>query len=474
MTYLSGELAKQASEGRKYVEYYDSEDNTLAYAQKKFAEVFGKMFHGWRDNFAPLIVDSISERLTIKGFRMEANGEADKEANEIWQRSFLDADSNSGHVDALVQGLAHLIVWPETKDGKDPLITPEPADQVYAQLQPGSRRKVMAAIKQYTDDWGTTHATMFLPKAVYTARREDSTIEWKNLKRINNPLGLVPVVPLTNRKRLRADPYSELAAILPIQNAINKVAADAIVASEFAAFPQRVLSNLEPFDDENEEADRQKMLKAYIDRILTFDGDVNVDQFDAADLGNYVKLIDMLVQHMASQSRVPFHYFLLNGGQAPSGESITAAEAGLVAKARERMLHFGESWETAMRIAFQIKGDEKKARAWGAETIWGDPEHRSKATLVDSLIKLKELDVPVKQLQEDYGYSPQQILRFIEMKEEELKRQKEWRDKYEPQPVEPGTPGRPGTPGSGQANRQAGAKSAEVERRKEKEIRKAA
>src|SRR5690606_997186 len=109
-------------------------------------------------------------------------------------------------------------------------------------------------------------------------------------------------------------------AIIPVQDAINKIAADAIVASEFAAFPQRIISGVEPLPDEPTEEDiaqaRASAVKAYIDRILTLDNpDAKWGQFQAADLKNYVALIDMLVQHMASQSRVPFHYFLLNGGQ---------------------------------------------------------------------------------------------------------------------------------------------------------------
>jgi hypothetical protein len=466
---LEGKLAGQAATGRKYTQYYDSENKDLAYAQTKFREIFGALFEGWRDNFAPLIIDSISERLNIQGFRMEEHEEADKDALKIWQRSFLDADANAAHIDALTQGSAYLMVWPD--DDGEPVITPEPADKVVVQHAAGSRRTLEAAMKKYTDDWGIDHITLFLPGGVYTSSRGETDSDWATPEETDNPLDVVPVVPLYNRRRLREDPFSELAPIIPVQNAINKVAADAIVASEMAAFPQRLITGLEPFDDSDEE--RAAMLKAYIDRILTFDGpDVKWGQFDAADLSNYVVLINMLIEHMAAQSRVPFTYFLLGKGQVPSGEGITASEAGLVAKARERMLHFGESWETALRLAFKVKSD-KRAEAWSAETIWADPEHRSKAALVDSLLKLKELNVPERQLHEDYGYTPQTIERFAEMKEAELKQQAEWAKKYAPEPVL-GPDGKPvpGQQAGGAAARtvtKPGAKNAEAERRKEKE-----
>ncbi|MER5643941.1 phage portal protein [Streptosporangium sp. NPDC002524] len=452
IVYLEGKLNAQRSAGQKYVDYYDSENKNLQFAQQKFSEIFGGMFTGWRDNFCALIVDSISERLRVQGFRMGPDEPADKDATEIWQRNFLDADSNSAHIDALVQGSSYVTVWGDSDD--EPQMVPENAQDVVVQYEPGSRRRLAAAMKQYSDDWGSEHVTLWTPKRVFTTTRLGDGMKWETPSDVKNPLGVVPVVPLNNRSRLRMAPFSELAAILRVQDAINKVSADAIVASEFAAFPQRVISGVEslPDDATDEEvaAARADAVRAYIDRILTLDNpEAKWGQFQAADLSNYVTLIDMLVQHMASQSRVPFHYFLLNGGQAPSGESITAAEAGLVAKAHERMLHFGESWEESMRLAFLVKGDTSKAKAYNAETIWADPEYRSKAALADSLLKMKELGVPIKQLQEEYGYTPTQILRFQAMREEEMKETKRLEEKYGLAPVV-GLDGKPVSQGAGQ------------------------
>lgn len=460
IVYLEGKLNSQRAAGRKYLDYYDSENKALQYAQAKFSEIFGGMFTGWRDNFCPLIVDSISERLRVQGFRMGPDEPADKDATEIWQRSFMDAESNATHIDALVQGTSSVIVWGDKDD--NPTITPESANEVVVQYKPGSRRLLEAALKKYDDDWGGEYVTLWTEKTIFTSERRADGQKWSEPKSVSNPLKMVPVVPLNNRTRLRMEPHSELAAIIPIQDAINKVAADAIVASEFAAFPQRILSGVEPLPEDATDTEvaqaRQEAIKAYIDRILTLDNpDARWGQFEAADLGNYVQLIDMLVQHMASQSRVPFHYFLLNGNAAPSGEAITAAEAGLVAKAKERMLHFGESWETAMRLAFLIKGDKAKAEAWSAEVIWDDPEYRSKASLADSLLKMKELGVPEAQLQEEYGYTPPQIQRFRRMREEEMKEAKRLHEQYGIEPaLEPGQ----AQPGKSPARGEAKPKSA--------------
>lgn len=484
--WMDMKLASQSSEANKYTDYYDSKAVNLAFAQQTFSKVFGNLFTGWQDNFTQLIVDSISERLSIKGFRFGDSDAADEDAAEIWQRNFLDAESNAAHIDALVRGEAFLYVGHEDEEDKKgrvrPVIVPESSESVVVQYAPGSRRKVVAGFKKYYDDWGGVHATLWTPDFVFQSEWSDKN-GWNDPSNSKNALGEVPIVPLQNRSRLSSSPKSELTNIIPIQDAINKISADAIVASEFMAYPQRVLTGVEVLDDdatdEEKAAERKAMLKTYVDRIITLDStDARWGQFDPADLTNYVALIDMLVQHMASQSRVPFHYFLLNGGQAPSGESITAAEAGLVAKAKERMLHFGESWEQAMRMAFKVM-DDPRSEEWAAETIWGDPEHRSQGALADALLKLKGIGVPDKQLQEEYGFSPTQIARFKEMREEELEEQvAAAKDMAEamPQPAMGGAPGQPGAatkPTAGGTAKPTTAKAAPKSASAERKIEKA-
>jgi hypothetical protein len=439
MAWMSGKLGMQQSHMRKYQEYYDSEEKTLAFAQEKFKQEFGSLFNDWRDNFCSLVVDSLSERMRINGFRFGDNDKADKDAAEIWQRNFLDADSNAAHIDALVVGQSYLIVWAD--DDQNATITPQSGHDVVVQYKPGSRRDLLIGFKRFYDDWGTEHATLWTEKNVFTSQIGPTAQNWMTPVQAPNPLGVVPVVPVINRARLRRlEPYSELNPILPLQRAINKLSADSIVASEFSAYPQRLISGIEMPEDADGNA--VAPIKSAIDRLLLFeDENVKWGQFEASDLGNYKTLIDMFVQHISTISRVPPHYFLVGGSNFPSGEALIAAEAGLVSKVRERMLYFGESWETAMRLAFKVKGDARSDE-FSCETIWADPEYRSDSQRVDALVKLNVgLGVPQRQLQEDYGYTPAQMERFTAMAEEEHKlamtRAKDLADATAP-PVPPG------------------------------------
>ncbi|OKH96599.1 hypothetical protein AB852_00715 [Streptomyces uncialis] len=225
------------------------------------------------------------------------------------------------------------------------------------------------------------------------------------------------MVPFYNRSRLVGNPHSDLSNVIPIQDAINKTVSDALTASEFAAWPQRYVTGLEIVEDDH--GNPVEPFKVAVDKLLQAeDPAARFGQFEAASLSNYCDLVGLLLQHMSSISRTPSHYFLVNGGTAPSGESITSAEVGLVAKVNERMLHFGESWEKVIRLCFAVKRD-KRARAYSMETVWRDPEYRTKAQHIDALLKLKQLNVPEVQLWSDAGYTPAQISSFREMRKED-------------------------------------------------------
>ncbi|WP_436776040.1 phage portal protein [Yinghuangia sp. YIM S09857] len=408
--YLHAKLRDKQSKIQVYDEYYEGEKQKLAFAQARFRSAFGDLFERFSDNFCGLIVDSLAERMRIEGIRMTEEPGADKDAQEIWQRNSLDADAPSAHLDALVHGESYGVVWGDS-DGQ-PIVSVESAENVAVHMRPGSRRDVVAALKVYSDEWGTERSTLVLPTSVWQSTQTRAG-HWAEPIYSRNPLGFCPVTAIQNRPRLSGKAFSELKSVIPLQDAVNKVVIDALVASEYAAWPQRYVTGMEIQEDSDGRPVEPYRLA--IDRLLQAeDPNTRFGQFDPANLANYVTLVEMLVQHLASTSRVPFHYFLLNGGQSPSGEAITSAEAGLVAKARERMIYFGEAWERIMRHCFAVLGDPR-ARAYSAEVMWGDPEYRTESQHIDALTKLRTLRVPLLQLWQDAGYSPQQIARFPAM-----------------------------------------------------------
>jgi hypothetical protein len=62
---------------------------------------------------------------------------------------------------------------------------------------------------------------------------------------VPNPLGVVPIVEFRNRPRLLGEGRSEIADVISVQNQINKLVCDMMIAAEFSAFKQRWATGVE-------------------------------------------------------------------------------------------------------------------------------------------------------------------------------------------------------------------------------------
>ncbi|WP_087887976.1 phage portal protein [Streptomyces alboflavus] len=444
--YLYGRLQGPRSSAAEYVKYYEGEQQKLAFSQMRYRHAFSEVFAQWRDNFCGMIVDASAERLNVDSFRLPESPGTDRDAREFWQRNSMDAFSGMVHLDTLIRGSAYVAVWADAQG--EPTITPVSSSRMAVAYKPGSLTELEAAALFERDAWGRQRVTLWTDRYVYEVPW--GATEW-HIGALNpNPIGVVPVVPFQTRPRLLADPVSDLANIVPIQDAINKTVSDALTTSEAAAFPQRTVTGLdivmdaqgnpvEPFD-----IGADKLLQAE-------DPNARFGSMPAADLSNYVALTDMLVQHMASISKVPSTYFLVNNASsAPSGESNLSAEAGLIAKVRQFMTPLGESWERVIRLCFAVKRDSRKD-AFAMETRWKDPEYRTEAQHIDALLKQKQLNVPEQVLWAEAGYSATQIETFRAMRLEDARAAAEVQ-RLMPQPQQSPTP-KPPQGNSGNGNR---------------------
>jgi hypothetical protein len=427
-----GKLSKKLDErddSLRTLDAYYNGDHPLAFASDRFREAFGGLFHTFADNWCDLVVDAVEERLNVEGFRYGTDPTGDKKAWNIWQANNLDAESQIAHTEALKLGSCNVLVW-AGDDPKTPQVTVEHPRESIVACAAENRRKRLAALKRWVDDDGFGYAFVYLPEAIYkfrsVARLTSQHPSWYGVKwsewappredwPLRNPFGVVPMVPLVNRPSLMdRHGRSELATVIPVQNAVNKMVADMLVASEYAAFRQRWATGYEiPEDPDTGRPIEQ--FRAAVSRLwVSDDENTKFGDFAETNLANFVNAIEMLVQHISSQTRTPPHYFFLRG-QFPSGESIKSAESGLVKKARRKMRHFGETWEEVMRLSFLVVGDKRRSQVTNAETIWGDPETRIESAHVDAVIKKLAAGVPRQQIWEELDYSPQQIDRFEQM-----------------------------------------------------------
>lgn len=416
----------------------------LAFASEKFREVFGQRYSRLPANFMPLVVEAEAERLGIQGFRFGNRGAGDDSAWRIWQENQLDAESQIAHEIALVKGAAYTLVAPPMPGSRTPLITIEDPSEVILETAPGNRRIRLAALKVFTDDDGYAQAYLYLPDEVYRWRSKQkrtdesytslNAITWEPFSEeafvTPNPLGVVPLIPLLNRPRRDGSGRSEIGPVMGNQLAINKLRFDALVASEYVAFPQRWATNIDiPIDEDTGRPltpFKPGVDNTWATRLPDPDkfaeyGDKmpmpEFGQFPAADLSPYREMIREELGEMAAISRTPYYYLLGQGNSnPPASEQTKTSEAPLIRKVARQAVHFGEGWEETMRVALIAAGQQAKARTDG-ETIWADPETRNEAARTDSILKQYQAGLlPDEFALEELGYSQQQIERMRAMR----------------------------------------------------------
>lgn len=399
------------------LDYYEGLHD-LAYADRAYEKAFGGTLKGFANNWSFVVVQAPAERLRPQGVQF-GGGKPTREAWDIWQRNELDSWAAMHQTSTLTTGYGYMLVWPGG-DGKASITVEDPRQMIVA-YKPGTRQRA-AALKKWADEWtGKLNVTLYLPNALYKWQSQGNqwttglSIGTWNERQVQgedwplpNPLNAVPVVEFLNDPSLRLEGRSEIRRVIPLQKAVNKLTADMIVASGFASFRQRWATGVEiPVDPETGKP--IEAFKAAVDRVWAVgDKDAQFGDFAATDLKNYVEAIEMLVQHIAAQSRTPRHYFF-QSGQNPSGDAIKSAETGLVAKVLERQLHMGERYEETLRLAGQIEGADW-ANETSAELVWADPEFRTEGELTDAVIKQVQAGlITWRTALRRLGYSPTDI-----------------------------------------------------------------
>lgn len=369
-------------------------DRMNAYQQA--ARAFTSLSRMGVTNYVKLVADAPSERLKVIGFRFGETFDADADAWRIWQANSLDADSNVLQHSAIVVGTAFALVWPGAgTDG--PTITVEHASQAIVAYAPGSRRQRAAGLKWWTEDDGSERVVLYLPAEVHKWQRRAPTADFETWQPatdeswpIVNPSGVVPLVEFRCNPTLGPAPFgggrSDFAAVISIQDRINKTVFDRLVTAEFQAFRQRWAVGWTP-DDPNE------AIKASMSNLMSFDdGDVKLGEFSQADFRGFIDSCESDVRAMAAITRTPF-YSLGQLANPPSGEALQALQAGLVARTEAHRDNFSEAWEEVMRLALDA-ADDPKATDTQSQIVWRDIEHRTWAETSDALVKMVALGVP--------------------------------------------------------------------------------
>lgn len=429
-----------------YSEYYEG-FHTLAFATEKFRNTFGSTFKEFAENACAAVVDSLTDRLSVMGFQTSEaevvtedvptgpSVEGSPRASikkvtvkdplgqtllDIWRRNRMDLKANEVHAETLAVGDSYAIVWPNAAGKAE--IFPQKGVQCCIEYESEDSKTTLRGAKVWFDpNLGRFRVNVYLPNQIlkYVQKNASETLAEKDTSfaltaAVQNPYGEVPLFHFPNKK-VRRYGVSELRDVLPLQNALNKSVMDMLIAMEFASFKQRYVIGLEV---EIDEATGQPVDPTYrnfgVDRIMAVpDLEAKVGQFDATDLGQFLRVQEKFWASIARVSGTPLHYFFITQGDFPSGEAMKSAEARFVKKISDRQTSFGNVWEDAMRFALKIE-ERAQPEDLQIETLWSDAAPKSEAELADTAVKKKAVGVSRSQILKEMGYDDETVYRMLE------------------------------------------------------------
>lgn len=427
------------------LERYYLGEHPLPVGDARYRSVFRVLQKKSRTNYVALIADSPVERMHVVGFRFGRSAEeADADADQMWQANDLDQQSSLVHSAASIFGDTYVLVAPSPEGEPWPLITPEDPRTTVTENDPTRPRVVRAGLRTWIDDeYGTAVAVVYTRSwiatyaghAPYTsdiglADPQRPTItrqrfldinSWQPISIVANEWGTVPIRRFMWRPTWTNDSRGEFEPVLDIQDRINSTILDRLIISRAQAYKQRWAKGIKVNKDEKNKAKPPFDPGADI-LWVTENADADFGEFTSADIRQVLESVRHDVQDLAAISQTPPHYLIGEIVNA-SGDALKAAETGLVSKVKERMRSMGQSWEDVIRLGFRVLGDDERASTVDAETLWADPESRSRAELADAALKENSLGVPWSLLMERLQYSPQQIERAkVERQAEEMRK----------------------------------------------------
>lgn len=421
----------------RYDDYYRGHQ-PLQFATPKFESAFGKTFEAFAYNRCANVIEAFVDRLRIEGFDAD-DDEIALEAQKLWDAALMPVNEDRVYREVFISGDAYVIVERDPITGRINF-WPQDAQNVRVLYDPNVPGKIVAAVKRWPLTDGRIRLNLYLPGYVYkfvsqhasqisrnavTAQTVPSSVigtgtyeRWTNDREPwPLPLGVpdeVPVFHFANNAPINQYGRSELADVVPLQDALNKTLMDLLVAMEFAAFPQRILVDIKP-DKGTEEA--LKRFAAGVNQILALYYDPNapgaenhktpgIHEFSAANITQYTQIVELFDQLISRTAKIPVHYLTLPS-QPPSGESLKVAEAPFSAKIESKQRAFGAVWNQAITYALRLAGRE--VALGDVEVVYASAQPIAIEERLANAKTKRELGMPLESVLREEGRDPDEL-----------------------------------------------------------------
>lgn len=339
-------------------------------------------------NWLPLVSDTYAKGLFVDGYRPDRSAE-NAEAWTYWQANGLDARQSIAHRGALEYGTSYCLILPGKHGSRSmpfwrPLSPLRAAawyrdeDDEFPEIAIRRRGCTADGVELLEAYDNTARYTFAKPPA-----RPGEEATWRLSATDEHGLGVTPIVRF--RDRLDCEAEGIIRPLIGQQNQINESVFNILIAMQFASFRQRWATGLAiPFDDDGKPIEP---FQAAINRLwVTPDAEARFGDFAQTDISGHLQEYQVAVRTMAAIAQInpgAFTGDLIN----LSSDALAQLEATTQRKLAEYETIFGESWESAFRLAAVAAGNPRAAST-NAQVRWRDTEARALAASVDAAGKM--------------------------------------------------------------------------------------
>lgn len=348
-----GALTDKGEEYGRLFDYYDG-FQPVVYSAKRLAEIFKNVDAVFTENWCAVVLDAVKDRVNFTGWES-----SDKKTSDLlgvlFSGSDVNLESDDVHEAMMVTGEAFFVAWPD-ETGQVQGFANDPR-LCHAFYSPSNPRQMTFAAKWWVGDDDLVYMTLYYPDRLeyYQTKQTSDSVSSSaafvpmEIPSAFNPYGVIPVFHFRLKRRVT---LGFLKDVIPVQNGINKLLSDMMVAAEYGAFSQRwVISNADTVG-------KLKNAPNEIWNIPAGDGvgqQSSVGQFSPTDLNNYLQSIESLAGSLSAITRTPKHYFFQQSGD-PSGEALIALEAPLNKKAQDTIDRVLPVWRRVAEFMLKVSG----------------------------------------------------------------------------------------------------------------------
>lgn len=384
-------------------------------------------------NFLGIAMGAPIQRMRADSILTNLGAEADTAIwNGMWQANNMDTRQSLPYKSMMMHGRGLMSCWPNKANKAEPIVRPESYALVHVEMDPDDPFTPLYAVKVYEVQEFSQLLTagMILPASVNAKKTIGIVYDDKSMMRFEkggkgsaswepvadgtHPMRRVPFALYDYKPDATGQPWSALDVLMPQQDAINTIRFNTLLAMQFSAFRQRIVTGFDPRATDKDgnflykrdtagnpildvNGNATPILntpgRVGVDRMLAFPGgETKVFDLPESNLKNYIEVYDKFLTTFFSNAQIPPQYLLSQMANL-SGDALAGAESTLASLVAELQLAAGEGNEELAGMAWYAMGNAKEFSST-SETQWADAEARSFNQIADAITKLISVDFP--------------------------------------------------------------------------------